>query len=353
MMNANTDLRLSALTRWLQHDLGRPLLRIEVASADASFRRYFRVFEVQAGADGAAETSLIAMDAPPDKEDIEPYLHVARLLATTGVHVPAVHAVDLKQGFVLLEDLGSTAYLASLQSGADPDQLYGAALAALADIQVRGGPAAQELPPYDAAVLEREMQLLPEWFCGRHLRLTLAADEQALLRSTFDFLIGESLRQPQVLVHRDYHSRNLMLTMERNPGVIDFQDALRGPLGYDLVSLLKDCYIRWPRERVEAWLRGYRAGIAARGLDAGASEREFLRWFDLIGVQRHIKVLGIFARLWYRDGKAGYLADLPLTLDYVRDACARYVELQAFARWLERRIVPLLAPANARERPVG
>lgn len=350
-MNPNPDARLSALTRWLQHDLGRRLLRIEVASADASFRRYFRVFESQDGADGVTETSLIAMDAPPDKENIEPYLHVARLLAGTGVHVPAVHAVTLAQGFVLLEDLGSTAYLTSLQSGADPDELYGAALAALADIQVRGRAAAQELPPYDAEVLEREMQLLPEWFCTRHLRLELDAAEQALLRRTFDFLIGEALRQPLVLVHRDYHSRNLMLTAERNPGVIDFQDALRGPLGYDLVSLLKDCYIRWPRERVETWLRAHRAVLAQRGVETGGSEREFLRWFDLIGVQRHIKVLGIFARLWYRDGKPGYLADLPLTLDYVRDACARYVELQEFARWLERRIVPLLAAANARERP--
>ena len=345
------DLRLEALALWLRRDLGRPVLRIEVASADASFRRYFRVFEASGAAVGGVST-VIAMDAPPDKENIEPYLHVVRMLASTGVHVPTVHAADLSQGFVLLEDLGNTSYLASLHAGADPDARYGEALAALADIQVLGQAAARELPPYDAAVLEREMQLMPEWFCARHLRLSLRLDEQALLRASFDFLIGEALKQPQVLVHRDYHSRNLMLTTTRNPGVIDFQDALRGPLGYDLVSLLKDCYIQWPRERVEGWLRGHRLRIAARGLDGGASEREFLRWFDLSGVQRHFKVLGIFARLWYRDGKAGYLADLPLTLHYLRDACARYGELQNLARWLEQRVVPLLAPANAREQNV-
>ncbi|HNS27997.1 MAG TPA: phosphotransferase, partial [Steroidobacteraceae bacterium] len=157
------------------------------------------------------------------------------------------------------------------------------------------------------------------------------------------------LAQPRVFVHRDYHSRNLMIVDEDNPGIIDFQDALEGPIAYDLVSLLKDCYIAWPRARVLGWLREYRRRIAREGLPAGTSEREFVRWFDLIGVQRHLKVLGIFARLWYRDGKRGYLSDLVLTLDYVRDACARYAELQNFARWLEARVVPGLAAANARE----
>ena len=164
----------------------------------------------------------------------------------------------------------------------------------------------------------------------------------------FQFLITEALRQPQVFVHRDYHSRNLMVTRERNPGVIDFQDAVRGPIGYDLVSLLKDCYISWPRERVERWVAGYRTRLAARGGPVGKEEREFLRWFDLIGVQRHIKVLGIFARLWYRDGKNGYLRDLPLTLEYVRDTCTRYAELAEFSRLVEQHFVPGLPRANAR-----
>ena len=337
------DLRLDALRRWISRDLARPMASIEVASADASFRRYFRVNE-------ASGATLIAMDAPPDKEDIRPYLSVAQLLAQTGVHVPHVHEANLAEGFVLLEDLGSTPFLGELRRPGMADRLYGAALEALADIQVNGLELAAQLPPYDAAVLEREMALLPEWFTGRHLGLELTADERDLLRASFDFLIAEALAQPRVFVHRDYHSRNLMVVADRNPGVIDFQDALQGPLAYDLVSLLKDCYISWPRERVEEWVRGYRALLQRRGFPGLPGERELLRQFDLIGLQRHIKVLGIFARLWWRDGKIGYLADLPLTLAYCCDTAARYAELQPLARWLERRIAPGLAAANARAR---
>ncbi|MFO1456709.1 MAG: phosphotransferase [Steroidobacteraceae bacterium] len=338
---AAPDPRLALLAQWLKTDLGRRVERIEVASADASFRRYFRAFD----ADGA---SLIVMDAPPDKEDIRPYLRVAGLLETTGVHVPHVHATDLERGFVLLEDLGSTPFLSRLADPAQVEPLYGDALAALARIQANGREAARELPPYDAAVLEREMALMPEWFCGRHLGLELDDADRAVLRNAFDVLVAEALAQPVVFVHRDYHSRNLMVIPQRNPGIIDFQDALAGPVGYDLVSLLKDCYVGWPRERVEGWVAGYRARLRAAGFAAGcgASDAEFLRWFDMIGIQRHVKVLGIFARLWYRDGKSGYLADLPLTLHYVRDACARYVELAGIARWLEARIVPVFERVN-------
>src|SRR4029077_1740251 len=192
------------------------------------------------------------------------------------------------------------------------------------------------------------MGLRPEWSLARHLSLTLSAAETELLASSFEFLIVEALAQPQVFVHRDYHTRNLMVVRERNPGIIDFQDALCGPVGYDLVSLLKDCYIAWPRARVEAWVEGFRARLLERGGPAGGSRAEFLRWFDLIGVQRHIKVLGIFCRLWYRDGKAGYLSDLPRTLDYVREAGARYGELSALARFLEERVTAQLPCANAR-----
>jgi aminoglycoside/choline kinase family phosphotransferase len=189
---------------------------------------------------------------------------------------------------------------------------------------------------------------MPEWFCARHLGLDAVSGDQAVIARAFELLIAEALAQPQVFVHRDYHSRNLMVTRERNPGVIDFQDAVRGPIGYDLVSLLKDCYISWPRERVERWVSGYRAVLAKRGGPVGKDEREFLRWFDLIGVQRHIKVLGIFARLWYRDGKSGYLRDLPLTLEYVRDTCRRYAELAELSQLVEARFVPELPRANAR-----
>ncbi len=335
------DARAGELHAWLTSGLGMPVDRLTLASADASFRRYFR-----AHANGR---SWVVMDAPPGHEDVRPYLKVSRLLEATGVHVLHVHESDIDQGFVLLEDLGSTAYLAPLARGEDVDRLYGEALEALAAIQVRGREAARELPPYDERALTRELELMPEWFCARHLRLQLGDDELALLVRTFDFLVREALAQPRVFVHRDYHSRNLMVVDDRNPGIIDFQDALEGPIGYDLVSLLKDCYIAWPRARTIGWLREYRRRIAREGLAAGASEREFLRWFDLVGVQRHLKVLGIFARLWYRDGKRGYLADLPLTLDYLRDACARYSELQAFARWLEARVVAALPAANARE----
>jgi N-acetylmuramate 1-kinase len=339
------DARLALIHDWLARDLGRRVTRIEVASADASFRRYFRAF--------TAEQTLIVMDAPPGKEDVRPYLHVARLLEHCGVHVPRVHASDAARGLVLLEDLGATPYLAPLAAGRDVERLYGDALATLADIQVRGLAGARELAPYDRAALERELQLMPEWFCAMHLRLALSASENALLRRTFDFLIDEALDQPVVFVHRDFHSRNLMCTAQRNPGVIDFQDAVAGPIGYDLVSLLKDCYIGWPRERVEQWVNDYRRLLLSRGFALEADAADFLRWFDLIGVQRHIKVLGIFARLFHRDGKSGYLADLPLTLEYVRDACVRVAQLREFGQFIEERIVPELAPANVRARSVG
>jgi aminoglycoside/choline kinase family phosphotransferase len=197
------------------------------------------------------------------------------------------------------------------------------------------------------------MALMPEWFCERHLQLILDDADRAVLAESFEFLSLEALAQPRVLVHRDYHSRNLMRLPDRNPGIIDFQDALAGAVAYDLVSLLKDCYIDWPRARVEHWVSGYRARLAGAGELAGSSEREFLRWFDLIGLQRHIKVLGIFARLWYRDGKNGYLPDLPRTLAYVLDASRRYHELRNLAQWMQRRVVPLFGAANARALSAG
>ena len=334
------DARLALVHNWLSNDLGIPPERVEPASSDASFRRYFRAFR-------NGETFVI-MDAPPGKEDVRPYLKVTELLESIGVHVPHVHEADVANGLLLLEDLGVTQYLQCLNAGDDPDRLYGDALFALAEIQTRGTDAARELAPYDREPLARELALMPEWFCKRHLELTLTDAENQIVADTFEFLIAEALMQPAVFVHRDFHSRNLMITPERNPGVIDFQDALRGPIGYDLVSILKDCYISWPRERVEQWVTGYRNLVRSRGGPGGRDAGEFLRWFDLIGMQRHIKVLGIFARLWYRDGKAGYLRDLPLTLEYVRDTAWRYPELRQFAGLLERRIVPELPRANAR-----
>lgn len=337
---SENDARLALLQGWLARDLGLRPSRIEPASSDASFRRYFRVV--------CDDSTLVAMDAPPETEDVRPYLHVTALLEPLGIHVPHVYEADVSRGFVLLEDLGSSHYLAQLGTGADPARLYGDALQALAEIQLRGGAAAAELAPYDRAPLARELALMPEWFLDKHLGLELTSGEREMIVAAFEFLIGEALSQPEVFVHRDYHSRNLMVVGERNPGVIDFQDALRGPIGYDLVSLLKDCYISWPRERVLEWVNGYRSLLQSRGGRIGGSPTQFLRWFDLIGAQRHIKVLGIFARLWYRDGKPGYLRDLPLTLDYVRETCRLYPELAALSDFLERRVAPELPRANER-----
>jgi len=341
----SADTRLHTLREWLVRDAGTTVQDLKPASADASFRRYFRVWN-------AAGETFVAMDAPPEHEDLALYLRVSRLLEGCGVHVPHVHAHDLERGFALLEDLGARHMLTALNEGGDAERLYAEALDELLRLQLAADPASRQLPPYDHAVLMREMQLLPDWYCRRHLGFEPDAAESRLLAQTFDWLAREALAQPQVFVHRDYHSRNLMMTPARSPGVIDFQDALRGPVGYDLASVLKDCYVDWPRARVEAWVAKFRAGLIAGGEHgrqlAGSSEAQFLRWFDLIGLQRHIKVLGIFARLFWRDGKPGYLGDLPRTLQYVREASTLYPELAAFSGFVEQRLAPGLAAANAR-----
>jgi hypothetical protein len=339
---SNVDERFNLVTDWVTRELRLSPKLIEPASSDASFRRYFRVF-TDIG-------THIVMDAPPAREDVRPYLNITVMLETAGVHVPRVYEWDTARGLLLLEDLGTRPYLPTLKEGREVDALYRDALVALADIQVRGRESAFELPPYDRAVLVREMALMPEWFCARHLQLELTRAQGEMLTAAFEFLVAEALEQPQVFVHRDYHSRNLMITRERNPGIIDFQDALRGPVGYDLVSLLKDCYISWPRARVEGWVRDYRLMMHERGSrSAGTNDKQMLRWFDVIGIQRHLKVLGIFARLWYRDGKSGYLDDLPLTLHYVVETCARFAQLAPLRAFLLEHTVSALAGANARQ----
>ncbi len=337
---SHDDARLALVLEWLTHDVRLDVERIEPASSDASFRRYFRIFR-RGG-------TLIVMDAPPQNEDVRPYIEVSGMLEALGIHVPHILESDDRRGLLLLEDLGAMPYLSRLKAGGDPESLYGDALDALATIQARGREAAGDLSPYDREPLQREMALMPEWFCRRHLEIDLTSEEREIIARSFELLTREALAQPQVFVHRDYHSRNLMVVEPRNPGVLDFQDALRGPIGYDLVSLLKDCYIAWPRERVERWVSAYRERLLARGAEAGASDGELTRWFDLIGVQRHLKVLGIFARLWYRDGKPGYLGDLPLTLRYVLETCAQYPELAELGRFLGSRAAPELPRANAR-----
>jgi N-acetylmuramate 1-kinase len=340
LMN-DSDPRLERLQYWLRDELRLAVTRVAPASADASFRRYFRVWSP----DGSTH---IVMDAPPDKEPIGAYLQISTLLERCEVHVPRVEASDPKLGFVLLEDLGSEQYLSQLRSGASADALYADALEALLRIQINGRDYTRELAPYDRSVLAREMALMPEWFCVRHLGLELAARDRALIEASFEFIIVEALAQPTVFVHRDFHSRNLMLLAHGNPGVIDFQDALAGPSGYDLVSLLKDCYVAWPRARVRNWALQYRERLLAGGFPLRASEAQFIRWFDLTGLQRHIKVLGIFARLFYRDGKSQYLHDLPRVLTYTRDAAADYAETAEFCAFIAERIAPEFQNAQQR-----
>jgi hypothetical protein len=292
--------------------------------------------------------SYIVMDAPPDKEDVAPFVSVARRLAGMGLNVPIVLAREPDQGFLLLSDLGTCQYLDELKADREVDRLYADALAALVAMQTAGGAASRELPAYDRELLLREMELLPEWFLGSHLGLMIGSHERAVLDRLFDSLVRSALSQPVTFVHRDYHSRNLLLTQDNNPGILDFQDAVFGPVTYDAVSLLKDCYIAWPAERVRAWLLGYRERLMAAGFAVSGDAAQFIRWFDLMGLQRHIKVLGIFARLNYRDGKPGYLKDLPRVLDYARATAAAYPETSEFAEFLAQRIDPAFAAAQAR-----
>jgi hypothetical protein len=328
----NADPRLQRLERWIAGLPGPPIERIAPASADASFRRYFRVHR-----GGATQ---IAMDAPPERESLDAWLRVVHILAATGVHVPPVIAADSEQGFVLMGDLGRQHYLEALGQGADPEPLYADAVDALVLLQSGDSTAAATLPAYDRELLMRELELFPEWFLSRHLSLAPDEDERATIAAAFDWLCAQALAQPAVLVHRDYHSRNLLVRPEGNPGIVDFQDAVFGPISYDLVSLLKDCYVVWPRKRLLAWLDRYRERAASAGLPVGADRDEFLRWFDRMGLQRHLKVLGIFARLWHRDGKPGYLADLPRVLDYTLEVTGSLPELAGFDAYLRRAVVP-------------
>lgn len=317
--------RIASLRHWLQSILGVGAFALSPASNDASFRRYFRVrFD-----DG--RPSLVAMDAPPGREDCRPYVHAAELLAAAGVHVPAVHAHDFDQGFLLLSDLGDTTYLAALGERS-ADRLYGDALDALVLIQQASRPGV--LPDYSRELLARELALFPDWYVAGQLGRELTAAQRQALEGSFALLLANNLAQPRVFVHRDYHSRNLMLT-EPNPGILDFQDAAYGPLTYDLVSLLRDAYIPWPEERVIHWCIRYWEKARKAGLPVAADFAAFYRDFEWMGAQRQLKVLGIFARLWRRDGKDGYLRDQPLVMRYLRGTCERYRELAPLARLLD------------------
>lgn len=318
--------RKEALESWLHHVLPNETFELTVASADASFRRYFRV--------NMPGQTLIAMDAPPPQEDCAPFVRIAKLLLDAGLNVPKVIAQDIERGFLLLSDLGDVTYLHVLDHST-ADNLYRDASQALVNLQMTSR--ADVLPAYDEALLTREMQLFPDWYIARHLDTVLTETDQEVLHKTFDQLNRNILAQAKVYVHRDYHSRNLMVCPEEeNPGILDFQDAVYGPITYDLVSLFKDAYIAWEEERVLDWTVRHWQVARQAGLPVPADFADFYRDFEWMGVQRHIKVLGIFARLYHRDGKDGYLKDMPLVMDYLRRACARYIELRPMLRLLDR-----------------
>jgi aminoglycoside/choline kinase family phosphotransferase len=321
--------RLEQLKQWLENELEFREYTINPASSDASFRRYFRV--VHNG------ENFIVMDAPPGQEDSRPFVTVSGILFDAGLHVPEVIDSDLAQGFLLLSDLGSEPYLDVLNEDS-VERLYGDALGALATIQTC---AADGLPDYDRDLLLREMELFREWLVDKHLDIKLDTADNGMLDAVFEQLADNALAQPQVFVHRDYHSRNLMVTRYNNPGILDFQDAVHGAVTYDLVSLLRDCYIEWPRPRVEAWALGYQQLALQSGILREEQEdpQQFLRWFDLMGAQRHLKAAGIFARLNHRDGKPGYLADIPRTLGYITGLSERYPELAGLCAFIDDRVL--------------
>jgi N-acetylmuramate 1-kinase len=318
------DPRRDALERWLSKQLRGARFSLAPASEDASFRRYFR-----ASLDGGA--SFVAMDAPPEKEDCRPFLHVARLLREAGVHAPQVHAQDVAQGFLLLTDLGTRTYLQELAPGNAP-QLFADATDALVRWQL--ATRAGELPPYDEALLRREMQLFPDWYVARHLAVELTDLQKNSLEQVFALLVKSALAQPKVYVHRDYMPRNLMLS-DPNPGVLDFQDAVIGPISYDMVSLVRDAFLSWDDQPVLDWTARYWQKAKSAGLPVDADFGEFWRAFEWMGLQRHLKVLGIFARINYRDGKPRYLADTPRFLRYARDVAKRYSALAPLDRLLD------------------
>lgn len=316
---------------------------IVAVSGDASFRRYFRGF--------TATTSVVLVDAPPDKENSHPFIEVDRRLLAAGVRVPQVLAADLAQGFMALEDFGNDLLWPALEQqrvAADYNAAFNLYQRCFDELLLIQRADTQKLPVYDDALLLREMRLFSEWFCGGLLQRPLSDSEQLLVERAFAVLSASARQQTQVFVHRDYHSRNLMLLRDGGIGVIDFQDAVAGPVTYDLVSLLKDCYIEWPRAQVAAWALQFAQQARASGILPLLSDAQFLRDFDLMGAQRHIKVLGIFSRLWLRDGKSGYLKDIPLTFRYLQQVVVEQPSLAEFGGWLESVIGPLLPAALER-----
>ncbi len=308
------DERQQLILDWLQSVLGTGNYELQPASSDASFRRYFRT--------ESADETVIIMDAPPDKEDSEPFVRVAGLMHDAGLNAPRVLAKDLSQGFLLLSDMGSQTYMSQL-SVSNPDDLMSDAIDALVTWQASSRSAV--LPPYDRELLQRELSLFPDWFIGIHLGKELTGSQRDDWEKIVEVLVNAALAQPRVFVHRDYMPRNLMFC-KPNPGILDFQDAVEGPLAYDVLSLFKDAFISWSPHQVEKWRHEYWSKAESAGLPVPALV-DFIRDFDLIGLQRHLKVLGIFARINYRDGKPHYLEDTPRFVRYIREIAPAYPEM--------------------------
>jgi len=335
--------RIDQLRQWLEQKLSGVCFSLDPASADASFRRYFRVTFPDGNLPPLAKghASLIIMDAPPEQEDCRPWLAIARLFGATGVHVPEILAENLEQGFLLISDLGNDTYLNRLNT---PDctphasaHLYVDAIGALLAIQAASRPGV--LPEYSDELLRLELMRFPDWYITRHKGITLGDEDMNALMDVFDKIIAVNLAEPKVFVHRDYHSRNLMVIPEGkgpNPGIIDFQDAVYGPLTYDLVSLFKDAYIEWEEDFTLDLLVRYWEMARKSGLPVRADFSEFYRDYEWMGVQRHVKVIGIFARLCHRDGKEGYLSSLPLLMRYLRKVCERYRDLHPLLKLLDK-----------------
>ncbi|MDT8310894.1 MAG: phosphotransferase [Methylophaga sp.] len=321
-MTVLEDQRYLQIQQWLQRLFPGQQFTLTSASSDASFRRYFRV--------NTAENSWIVMDAPPAHEDIKPFIQIGKLLASHKLPVPQIFQQNLEQGFLVLGDLGNTSFLSVLNQDS-VQNLYRQAIDCIVQMQLINKPA--DLPNYDDKLLANELALFDQWFLSRHLGL----EKPAFVDDLYVFLINEAQQQPQALVHRDYHSRNLMLQSDGSVGIIDFQDAVWGPITYDLVSLLRDVYIQWPAALVTELLKYYRQqAIEQQIFTESVTEQQLQRWFDLIGLQRHLKILGIFCRLHYRDNKANYLNDLPMTLNYVYEVCSQYPELTELFNYLQQ-----------------
>lgn len=313
---------------WARQVTGLPSLELAPASADASFRSYWRGY-----VDGQP---VIVMDSPPEREDPAPWIDIGRRLADAGLHVPKVMVADVSLGFLLIEDLGTRTYLPEL-TDETADALYGDALDALLRMQSRVDTAG--LPAFDHAWQTMELEIMPTWLLQKHLGVEVACEEWDIIENAFTAIMHTIAEQPRAFMHRDYHSRNLLVTTERSPGIIDFQGAMSGPITYDLASLLRDAYITWDEERVRGWVEAYRLRLLdARLLEESVDTDRFRRWFDLTGLQRHIKILGLFCRLCYRDGKPGYLDDLPRVLRYVLDTARRHADVAPLADYLEAKI---------------